>query len=104
MSIDADPQQQAAASPLMLVVRSSPTLYGCMSCATFTCGNCGKMFPHSEAVPVHLALRVVSVMPFGCLPARVCRACSGQVTLAGVFGVAATLAIAIAVLVWIAGR
>ena len=75
-----------------------------MSSAIFTCGNYGKVVPQSEAVTVHLAVRVLAVVPFGWLPARVCRGCSSQVALAGAFGAFATLAAAIAVLLWIGGR
>ena len=50
-----------------------------MESATFTCGNCGKDVPLSEAVRVSISERVLSFVPFGPFPERVCRSCTGQV-------------------------
>jgi hypothetical protein len=64
-----------------------------MDSATFTCGNCGRVLPVAEAVHLSVAERVLSFVPFGLLPARVCRSCTGQVSAAVL--ISATLAMGV---------
>ena len=68
---------------------------------TFMCGNCGRVFPISEEVRVPLADRVVLLLPFGPVPARVCHACTGQVGFAVSAGVVLALVAAVFLVLWL---
>lgn len=74
-----------------------------MADETFTCRNCGQVTPVREMVRVPIAHQILSLLPFGPVPAQVCRACTGQVGFAVAMGAIVMFVATLFVLYWLVG-